>query len=618
MVAKAWPWTSAAEGPGPKKYDPAATTAHSGTAPSSKGLTADATYLNTHTAPVYTPPNERWTLHAAAWQAARTRRASAAAKPPTGALSTVNLGRDEVQADQALSVLARDEAVQVEGLAAPELCETVAAEVAGIRTTDSVALVSAASHCLLAHSIVMEVCDAVLGCQSMRMMPPELAERMCLPGNFTGQRQLVQMPWELNFVRADGNVHPEPNPPPELPVLRALDLQLLVIWRLSGDTDVDGVDEVVGHLAGAPVRLPRAGSALITLGSGTRRWKPTAQGSLLAVSYQLGFLQPAENHYLKACPQDVAKLPMHMQRLLGFHLPGQILNKYYAGPGEHDILGAAQALGHHPIDWATHLPVPRDRAEVDTIRRPAVFENHAEYLPVSPSSADLGSLSLLDAPSSVEQAVSDLESLYARWNCGRCDEVLGQHSSLIDDQQPSMQITSIEWPELLKEVGLSGVVEMMLAALQRDGCVVLSSAVSTAVCDAIEAEIAPYKWRSRLDGRTEGITGSLLSRSRFVQYMAAHPAVVAAVEAVLGRQVLYPELMKQISNSAARSGSSEGRLPWRVHVDITIPKDAHQPAQQLHRDGDLSLLDFANEMEHAVSVIWYASFHVRITGTDQQ
>ena len=120
--------------------------------------------------------------------------------------------------------------------------------------------------------------------------------------------------------------------------------------------------------------------------------------------------------------------------------------------------------------------------------------------------------------------VSGLESLYERWNAGRCDEVLEQLPQL-DDQQPTVQI--VEWQELLQEAGLSGVVEQMLAALQRDGCVVLSDAVPTDVCDAIEAEIAPYKWRSRSDGRTEGITGSLLSRSRFVQHMAAHPAVIA-------------------------------------------------------------------------------------------
>ncbi len=271
MVAKSWPWTSAAEGPAPKKYDVPGTTSQV-TAPSSKGLTADASHLNIHTAPVYTAPNERWSPHLAAWQAARTRSASTVgSKPRSGVCSTVKLARDDAQAEQVLSVLAKDGVVQVEGLVAPKLCATVAAQVAGIRGTDSVALVSAASHNLLAHEVIMQICDAVLGCQSMRMMPPELAERMCLPGNFTGQRQLMQMPWELNYVRADGMVHPEPNPPPDLPVLRALDLQLLVIWRLSSDTDLDGRGEVVGQFAGASVRLPRAGSALIALGSGTGR-----------------------------------------------------------------------------------------------------------------------------------------------------------------------------------------------------------------------------------------------------------------------------------------------------------------------------------------------------------
>ena len=46
------------------------------------------------------------------------------------------------------------------------------------------------------------------------------------------------------------------------------------------------------------------------------------------------------------------------------------------------------------------------------------------------------------------------------------------------------------------------------------------------------------------------------------------------------------------------------RLPWRVHVDLTIPKGGQQAEQQLHRDGDLSLLDFQGQLEHAVSVIW--------------
>ena len=117
-----------------------------------------------------------------------------------------------------------------------------------------------------------------------------------------------------------------------------------------------------------------------------------------------------------------------------------------------------------------------------------------------------------------------------------------------------------------------------------------------------------------------GTTGSLLARSHTVQAMAAHPAVVAAVEAVLGRQLLHPPLAAQLRRAAAAaaakpSGTQPGamispppvglpRLGWRVHVDLTIPKDAGQPAQQLHRDGDLSLWDCGHDLDHAVSVIW--------------
>ena len=49
------------------------------------------------------------------------------------------------------------------------------------------------------------------------------------------------------------------------------------------------------------------------------------------------------------------------------------------------------------------------------------------------------------------------------------------------------------------------------------------------------------------------------------------------------------------------------RLPSEPHekeaAPQTIPKD-DGPAQQLHRDGDLSLLEFDNELEHAIGVIW--------------
>jgi hypothetical protein len=57
-----------------------------------------------------------------------------------------------------------------------------------------------------------------------------------------------------------------------------------------------------------------------------RRWRWALHDStgpwLQAVGYQLGFMQPAQNPYLVARAEAVAALPVPIQRLLGFHMPG--------------------------------------------------------------------------------------------------------------------------------------------------------------------------------------------------------------------------------------------------------------------------------------------------------
>ena len=48
-------------------------------------------------------------------------------------------------------------------------------------------------------------------------------------------------------------------------------------------------------------------------------------------------------------------------------------------------------------------------------------------------------------------------------------------------------------------------------------------------------------------------------------------------------------------------------MPWQIHLALTIPKQAGSEAQQLHRDGELSLLNIPGLTgggEHAISVIW--------------
>jgi ectoine hydroxylase-related dioxygenase (phytanoyl-CoA dioxygenase family) len=102
--------------------------------------------------------------------------------------------------------------------------------------------------------------------------------------------------------------------------------------------------------------------------------------------------------------------------------------------------------------------------------------------------------------------------------------------------------------------------------------------------------------------------------------MVAHPLLMQLCEAVLGKQklCLTPEqlqsansrlALKQLEPASSRTGSptlSECRFPWQMHLAVTIPKKAGGVAQQLHRDGDLSLLDLwrVAGIDHAVSCIW--------------
>ena len=580
-------------------------------------------------APVFTPPSPRW--------APETRKGwlgLAAAAEHTPAAPPSVIGAAAATPELVLERLARDGAVVVTGLAPPAVCaavNTARGNTMPQRPDGCLALASAASHELLAHPLVMSVCNAVLACQALRMPEEELCDRMVLSGSFTSQRPLQQLAWELDYARCDGAVHSAPNLPPAVPSLLGLEQQLTAVWQLSDD---DGEAATAGTLLsaegeGVPVTLGGVGTVLLALGGGPGRW---AQGrgssQLQAVGYQLGILQPAQNHYLLAAAvgsssshatwfKAVDELPMHIQRLLGFHMPGQVLNKVYAAPGPPDILRGLGALAGAPINWAHSASASTDKKGQP--EPPAVSDPENEmYVPVKQRTEEVAAVAAAAVTIPEAGSVSGLVA---------CEPELERFfesyvpapppsPALLADPKYGGGVTAVEWPgDGAAGVGLVAVVKQMIEALDRDGAVVLSGAVSPAVCGRIEAEIAPYCWQARGISATTGgpvgsdystgTCGSLLARSVAVQAMAAHPAVVAATEGVLGRQVLHPSLAKTLSTAAAPAASgNHGRLGWRVHVDLTIPKDPGSGRQQLHRDGDLSLWDCDNECSHAVSVIW--------------
>ena len=359
-----------------------------------------------------------------------------------------------------------------------------------------------------------------------------------------------------------------PNPAPAIPSLTALDTQVTVVWRID-DAVWQQRDDPCGWVHGpggkSAVHLHTPGDVLIAVGGGPTRWSAhSAQScSLLTVGYQVGILAPAENFYLAHDAGVVASYPLELQRLLGFHMPGPVLNKFYAGPGPHDVLGGHAVLGGRRVDWFDAGQSPPPGASATAIFLPAG--------PVPP-------LAPLSLPASIEAATRDCHGVYRNyWGTLR--------SQLLAEMSPAT-----DFPVTVVADGLSvaDTVARMLAAIDRDGVVVLANAVSTDLCDAVMAELRRYTYT--IEGEL-GSVGCVLTRSpTAAQRLAAHPAVLGVTEGVLGRQLLH---------------SKEGtkRFPWRVHVHETIPKGAGA-AQQLHRDGDLNLLNFHNELEHAIGVIW--------------
>ena len=161
--------------------------------------------------------------------------------------------------------------------------------------------------------------------------------------------------------------------------------------------------------------------------------------------------------------------------------------------------------------------------------------------------------------------------------------------------------------------------QTILAALSRDGAVVLERAISPATCAAIIQELEPYH------GTTQSrVIGGVAARSPAARDCALHPVVLALAEGVLGHQCLRPSgalsgadivranWPKKAARRASRSVASPGGgLAWRYGVDHTInaaPLNVDTSrgmvqAQLLHRDGHKWMCDLVPEIENELKMI---------------
>ena len=98
----------------------------------------------------------------------------------------------------------------------------------------------------------------------------------------------------------------------------------------------------------------KQGQALVFLGSTLHNRAPMG-GAALSVGYHAAYLSQRDNLYLAAPPASAKSFPVAIQRLLGYAMPGPILNKLYWGAPHtvHDgVLAAWEAYGNRRVDWA--------------------------------------------------------------------------------------------------------------------------------------------------------------------------------------------------------------------------------------------------------------------------
>lgn len=219
----------------------------------------------------------------------------------------------------------------IEGLAPPELCNRVEAELApwieatpygsdefsgrSTRRTGALLARSESSVELIAHPTVMGVTDAILAAKRARYQL-HLTQAISIDPGSPGQA-LHRDHWCFNF---------HPFPP-------GLDVEVSTIWAMCDFTEENGATRVIpdSHRTEGqpytpadtePAEMAR-GSVVLYLGStvhggGANQSDEVRTG--INVDYTLAWLRQEENQYLSV-PRDVAaRLPEHVQRLMGYSM----------------------------------------------------------------------------------------------------------------------------------------------------------------------------------------------------------------------------------------------------------------------------------------------------------
>jgi|EP01043_Picozoa_sp_COSAG02_P006751 hypothetical protein len=111
----------------------------------------------------------------------------------------------------------------------------------------------------------------------------------------------------------------------------------------------------------------------------------------------------------------------------------------------------------------------------------------------------------------------------------------------LERMRPLIPTIAASFPRGLQRMTSDAPLENVLAALWRDGTVIIEQAVSEECCDRTVQEMGPYlkgKFGDDFGGRTTERLGGVVARAPSSCEIVAHPLLIKLCEGVLGRQIL--------------------------------------------------------------------------------
>ena len=186
---------------------------------------------------------------------------------------------------------------------------------------------------------------------------------------------------------------------------------------------------------------------------------------------------------------------------------------------------------------------------------------------------------------------------------------------------------SVAWDPDDPEVALE-----LMAAISRDGVVILTNGINQAQCQRVIAEMDPYLAHAAEEQAREGgsaaVAGGYSEANRSTRVTAlparsegswdliTHPAIIDVGNALLGRQVL--SMSEQ--QVARRMMHQAKQVPWSLHLSQMIRLEPNCGAQGLHRDAGYLELNLENaqrgvsQLEYEMTTIWALSDFTKEVG----